>query len=103
MKIFKKNKLIKILIITLLIILVGLESVTLAKYVIEKISDYFVSSKDFYFDSNILKKDNPHYKINNWSGIGDFTISFDLKSKSNDYIYTDYDIPYKVEAPLGIV
>ena len=97
MKILKNKKPLQIVIMVLLIILIGLETATFAKYVIEKINDYFVSSKDFYFTSNILKKDNPHYKVNNWTGVGEFFISVDLSSKKNTYIYTDYDIPYEVE------
>ena len=97
MKIFKRNKKIKILIMILLILLLGIETFTFAKYVVEKVSDYFVSSKNFYFTSNILTRDNPRYEVNNWSGIGGFQISFDLSSKSNDYVYTDYDISYKTE------
>ena len=105
MKILKNNKLTKLLIIILLVILVGLESATFAKYVIEKVSDYFVTSKNFYFNSNILKEDNPHYKINNWSGLGEFTISFDLTSKNNNYVYTDYDISYEtsVKCPDDVI
>ena len=97
MKILKNNKLIKILIIVLLVMLLGIETFTFAKYVVEKVSDYFVSSKNFYFTSNILTKDNTRYEVNNWSGIGEFQISFDLSSKSNDYVYTDYDISYRTE------
>ena len=95
MKILKKIKKRRILIIGLLIVLLGAESITFAKHVVEQISNYFVGSKDFYFSSNILKEDNPRYEINNWSGVGEFLISFDLTSKKNTYIKADYDITYE--------
>lgn len=96
MKRLKKIKHKKFIIIGLLIILLQLETYTFAKYVIEKVSSYFISSKNFYFNSNILKENNPTYEINNWSGIGTFNITIDLSSKKNNYIATDYDISYEI-------
>lgn len=69
---------------------------TFTKYIVEEYHSYYANSKNFYFTSNILKEDNPLYQINNWSNIGQFSISFDLSSKKNEYIQTDYDIAYKV-------
>lgn len=106
MKRIKKIKFKKIFILFIpLVILLCVESFTFAKYVIEKVSNYFVSSKNFYFTSNILKANKPHYEVNNWSGIGEFTISFDLSSKKNNYIATDYDITYNanVVCPSDVI
>ena len=55
-----------------------------------------VNAKHFYFTSNRLKKNNPTYLINNWSGVGSFSISFDVLSEKNRYVYSDFDIPYDV-------
>ena len=71
---------------------------TFAKYVVEEFHSYYLNAKHFYFTSNRLKKNNPTYLINNWSGVGSFQISFDLLSEKNRYVYTDYDIPYTVRA-----
>ncbi len=94
----------EIIIIVVLAMLFSLGSVTLAKYVIEEFHSYYLNAKDFYFTSNRLKKDNPIYLVNNWSGVGSFNISFDLLSLKNSYVYTDYDIPYTVSVicPTGV-
>ena len=96
MKRFKKLKIHTKLIIGIIIIVGTLIVSTLAKYVIEEYHDYFLNAKNFYFTSNRLKKDNPTYLINNWSGVGSFNISFDLLAQKNELVYSPYDIPYTV-------
>ena len=95
----KKLKKIKkkyiVMLLLLIIPLLTYFSYTFAKYVTEKFYSYYTNSKHFYFTSNILKEDNPLYQINNWVGIGQFTINFDLLSSKNEYIHTDYDITYE--------
>ena len=68
---------------------------TAAKYIIEEFHSYYTNSKHFYFTSNILTKEESLYQVNNWIGMGSFTLSYDLFSKDNEYVYTDYDIPYE--------
>ena len=98
----KKRKLSykKIIIITIPIVLIMLLATlgptTLAKYIKEEFHSYYLNSKHFYFTSNRLKKNNPIYLVNNWSGVGSFNISFDLLSVKNSLVYADYDIPYTV-------
>ena len=89
----KKKIIIMLLVVAVPIFLYG--TITFAKYVTERFFSYYTNSKNFYFTSNILKEDNPLYQINNWVGIGQFTINYDLLSKKNDYVYTDYDITYE--------
>ena len=78
---------------------------TFAKFVSLKFHNYFLDSKHFYFTSNRLTDNNALYRVNNWSGVGSFTISFDLLSEKNSYVYTDYDIPYttSVSCPTGVI
>ena len=92
----KKNKTIKITIITLLIVLLITFGKTFSKYIIEEFHSYYLNAKHFYFTSNRLTKNNPTYLINNWSGVGSFDISFDLLSEKNRYVYSSFDIPYEV-------
>ncbi len=69
---------------------------TLAKYIIEEFHSYYLNANHFYFTSNRLTKANATYLINNWSGVGNFDISFDLLSEKNSLVYSDFDIPYTV-------
>ena len=84
----------KPIVLAFVIPLVILGSYTLAKYVIEEFHSYYTNSKHFYFSSNLLTKNNALYEINNWMGVGNFDISFDLLSQANDYVFSDYDIPF---------
>lgn len=86
----------KIILIVIFALIVSVGSFTLAKYVIQEFHSYYLNAKHFYFTSNRLKKNNPTYLVNNWSGVGSFNISFDLLSQKNSLVYTDYDIPYEV-------
>ena len=85
-----------IVIIAVLLIILSLGSVTLAKYVVQEFHGYYLNAKHFYFTSNRLKRTTARYEVNNWSGVGDFDIPFDLSSVKNEYIFTQYDIPYSV-------
>ncbi len=86
----------ELIIMVILLVIISLGTVTLAKYVIREFHSYYLDAKHFYFTSNRLKKNNPTYLVNNWSGVGSFNISFDLLSMKNSLVYTDYDIPYTV-------
>ena len=94
----------KIILIVIFCLFLSVGSFTLAKYIIQEFHSYYLNAKHFYFTSNRLKKNNPTYLVNNWSGVGSFNISFDLLSEKNSLVYTDYDIPYQVtfECPTGV-
>lgn len=103
----KKKKVLSLRIIVILIIIgvvLFVGNFTVAKYIIEEFHSYYLNSKHFYFTSNRLKKNNPIYLVNNWSGVGTFEISFNLLSIKNDLVYSDYDIPYEVtpRCPTGV-
>ena len=85
----------KIIAIILIIALV-ISLPTLGKFISKKFHEFYLNSKNFYFYSNRLKEDDALYQINNWSGVGNFEIGFDLSSEKNRYTYSDYDISYDV-------
>ena len=93
-----KNKNIKRIIIIVLTIAFIISLPTLGKFISKKFHEFYLNSKHFYFYSNRLKDDNPLYQLNNWSGVGNFDIEFDLTSEKNRYTYAEYDITYTVSA-----
>ena len=93
LRFFKKHK---IATLVVLVITLSLVVFTVARFVKLDFHSYFLNAKNFYFTSNRLKKGNAIYRVNNWSGVCSFDISFDLSSEKNSYVYTDYDIPYQV-------
>ena len=86
----------KHILLFILVLIASFGMGTLAKYVLEEFHSYFLSSKYFYFTSNRLKENTALYQVNNWSGVGSFTISFDLSTEKNSLVHDDYDVPYTV-------
>lgn len=101
----KKKFHLKHILLFILVIIASFGVGTLAKYVLEEFHSYYINSKYFYFTSNRLKENNPLYQVNNWSGVGSFTISFDLLSEKNSLVYNDYDVPYTVSytCPANVI
>lgn len=100
----KNKKLKKIIILVLAILFLVYVGPILAKFVTDTFHSYYLSSKNFYFTSNRLKKNPPTYLVNNWSGVGSFTIDVGLSSMKNSLVYSNYDIPYTVRyiCPTGV-
>ena len=88
-----KNKLLIILIVLACLLPVG---ITYSKYVKEIIYNYLLEAKNFYFNSDKLSSSNPTYNINNWSGVGNFTIQFELNNEKNNILSSSSDITYNV-------
>lgn len=98
---FKYKKIIILVMAILFLIFVG---PILAKFITDTYHSYYLSAKNFYFTSNRLKKNNPTYLVNNWSGVGSFNIDVGLSSMKNSLVYSNYDIPYTVTytCPTGV-
>lgn len=94
---FKSNNYKKIIILVLIIAFI-ISLPTLGKFISKKFHEFYLNSKHFYFYSNRLKDNNALYQLNNWSGVGNFDIEFDLTSEKNRYTYAEYDITYTVSA-----
>lgn len=86
----------KILIISLLFIVVSIIIFThtsYARYISNSIWDYYLSSNNFYFESDYLDKNIKNNIYNSWDGN---SISFNLKNGLSNDIYTKDDIKYEV-------
>lgn len=92
----KKKAYIKPLIFLILLLIVIPLGYTLTRFIMDKFSSHYIESKNFYFNSNRLKKNNPLYKINNWSGVGNFTVEVAVNSHKNNLLSSDFDVTYTV-------
>ena len=70
---------------------------SLAKYITDKIHSYFIRGKNFFFTSDLLNENTASYQIGTWSGVGQFSVAFNLYSKDNELLFTENDISYTVE------
>ena len=94
----RKKKVLKLFIIVIVGIVITLSLPTVAKYVKDNIDSYYLRSKNFYYSSNLLDQTNPLYQIGTWSGVGDFSVEFNLYSKENELLFSESDITYTVSA-----
>lgn len=84
----------KILIVIFLFFMVSLTiSLTLGKYVYNSVWNYYLTSRNFYFDSDLLSVNSRNNSFLKWNGEN---IHFSLKNSSNDKLVSDYNISYKI-------
>ena len=102
---FRQKPYFKPVIIIVLISIILPLGISLSRFVMQVIRDNYLESKNFYFNSNRLKKDNPLYKINNWSGVGNFPLDITVNSYKNNLLATTADITYEISytCPLDVV
>ena len=93
----KKINKIKILVLIIILLVIFFTIGVIGRYVTNNIRDMYATSKEFYFMSNKLDVNTPIYRITNWSGLGEYKVSFDLQSQMNDLQKLDYDLDYIIE------
>ena len=92
----KKYKIIYIMLLILIFLLMCLIITTFGRYITNSVNNFFVRSKEFYFNSDKLKEDTAVYQVDNWSGIDDYTIVVNMNSRKNNLQAATYDIGYTV-------
>ena len=81
------------IIVGLLIIILGS---TYGRYIYLELKDYYLSTKNFYFNSDKLTIDRAIYQVENWSGVDSYNISINLNSYKNNLEVCDSDITYQI-------
>ena len=76
----------------LLIVLVP----TFGRYVGKEIKNYYLISKNFYFNADKLEQNGIVYQVENWSGVDSYDVIFNLDSYLNNSIYSKTDIEYEI-------
>lgn len=92
----KNNKRNAIIIVVLLITVSGIVG-TSAKYIYNSAWSYYLTSKGFYFESNLLDINTKKNSILNWDGSD---ISFSLTNVNSDSLISEFDIQYKVSCEV---
>jgi len=89
----KRRRLIIIIILILLVLPIGF---TFSRYVTQIIKNYIMEANNFFFNSDKLVDGGGTYGINNWGGVGDIEIQFQLNNHKNNILTSDADISYTV-------
>ncbi len=95
---FKLNKKIVFLgiAIVLCLIMVIFNPVTIARYVYNAIRNYYLETQDFYFNCDKMSLNNSLYQIDNWDGVEDFSVTFNMNSIKNNLVVSKSDISYNL-------
>ncbi len=91
---FSKSK--KIIILLFLCLLFATFSVTLGRFVYNRILDFYFSTRNFYFESDKLKVNGANYSLDYWNGVDPYTVVVNLNSYKNNNLKSDSDITYEV-------
>lgn len=96
----KHGKRIEIRLVTLIfiVILLMISSTipTFARYIYNDLRDLYLTSKEFYFTSNLLTTNKSGYSYTNWGGADVYEIDCKLYSYANELLKVDYDMDYEI-------
>lgn len=93
MQFYKKKQ---IIIILAILLCTTSFVVVFGRYVTNSINNFFLRSKEFYFNSDKLSENKSVFQIENWSGVDDYTITVNMNSRKNNIQVASYDISYDI-------
>lgn len=95
------NKIIFLISIILACIVAFFLSKTMSKYVIQAEDINVQEATNFYFESETADNTgNKTYYLDDWEGVSDYTINFDICNFENSLLYTEENIEYTIEANI---
>ncbi len=93
----KKVKLNKRIVIYLSVtLLLTYLTATYGRYVYYGIRNYYLSTKNFYFNSDKLSEEGSYYQLDNWSGVDPVVVRFNMDSKKNNIVASPNNINYDI-------
>ena len=72
-------------------------SITLGRYATNNIHNFFMRTKEFYFESDKLDEDTALFQVENWSGVDSYTVTINMNSRKNNIEAATYDIGYNIK------
>lgn len=93
----KNKKIIKIKLITIIMcIFLFFNTAVFGRYIYNSAKDLYLTSKKFYFSSDLLNANTPTYTFTNWEGLDAYKFNIELYSYKNELQKLDYDLNYTV-------
>ena len=86
----------KLIILLFLLMFFFSSGTTLARYAYTEIRDFYLNSKKFYFNCDKLSASGSLIEMTNWSGVGEYQVTFNMNSYANNNLYSDDDITYNI-------
>lgn len=69
---------------------------TLGRYVGRELKNYYLITKNFYFNADKLEQNGIVYQVENWNGVDSYSVTFNLDSYKNNTVYSEVDIEYDI-------
>ena len=87
----------KLFLLYVLIFILILSSFTFARYAYQSIKAYFFQTKKFYFNCDKLTEAGSNIEMTNWSGVGQYSVTFNMNSYKNNLLFSDDNIQYDID------
>lgn len=81
------------IVLLLLLTVIAATTLTFGKYIYNSVWNYYLKSKGFYFESDLLEINKKNNSLLKWNGSD---IYFTLKNSLNNELISEYDISYKL-------
>ena len=72
-------------------------SIVFGRYATNNIHNFFMRTKEFYFESDKLGEDIEYFQVENWSGVDSYTVTINMNSRKNNIESATYDIGYNIK------
>lgn len=79
-----------------IIVILGITFVSYGRYIYNDIRDFYLSSRNFYFNSDKLKVNRAIYQVDTWSAVDPYTIVINMNSSKNNLVHANSDIEYNI-------
>ena len=86
----------KLFLLYVLIFILILGFFTFARYAYRGLKAYFFQTKKFYFNCDKLTEVGSSIEMTNWSGVGQYSITFNMNSYANNLLFSDENINYDI-------
>jgi hypothetical protein len=87
----------KIIILSLVFLFLLILIPTFGRYASKQIKNYYLNTKNFYFNSDKLEENGIVYQVENWSGVDSYKVTFNMDSYKNNTVYSNSDIEYEIK------
>ncbi len=95
-KLKKKYQKKQIMIVIILLMCIVSFIIIFGRYITSNIENFFVRSKEFYFESDKLSENTSYFQVENWSGVDSYTVTVNMNSRKNNIEVATYDIAYDI-------
>lgn len=86
----------RIILIIFIILLNCGYALTAGRYAYNEIKSYFVRTNKFYFNCDKLSASGSNIEMTNWSGVGQYTVEFNMNNYSNRLLRSEENIEYDI-------